>query len=134
MAQFFDFLYHSENKSQSIKYGNKIIKLYKDKAYISRAIIFIKLSLYEYYLKNQKENLAEYDLNEHVNNISELITMFGKCEIENKNSEILSQIINRLSTDKRYYEEVANKCEKRAQEYDVNMMVESYMDVYRKVI
>ena len=97
MAQFFDFLYHSENKSQSIKYGNKIIKLYKDKTYISRAIIFIKLSLYEYYLKNQKENLAEYDLNEHVNNISELITMFGKCEIENKNSEkLLIKMINHL--------------------------------------
>ena len=97
MAQFFDFLYHSENKSQSIIYGNKIISLYKDKSFISRAIIFIKLSLYEYYLKNQKENMNEYDLDEHINNISELITMFGKCEIENKNSEqYLIKMINHL--------------------------------------
>ena len=97
MAQFFDFLYHSENKSQSIIYGNKIINLYKDKSFISRAIIFIKLSLYEYYLKNQKDNMNEYDLDEHVNNISELITMFGKCEIENKNSEqYLIKMINHL--------------------------------------
>jgi hypothetical protein len=77
MSQFFNFLYHSENKSQSIIYGNKIINLYKDKSFISRSIIFIKLSLYEFYLKNQKENLNEYDLEEHVNNLSELITMFG---------------------------------------------------------
>ena len=97
MAQFFDFLYHSENKSQSIIYGNKIINLYKDKSFISRAIIFIKLSLYEYYLKNQKENLNEYDLDEHINNLSELITMCGKCEIENQNSEIyLLKMINHL--------------------------------------
>ena len=87
MSQFFNFLYHSENKSQSIIYGNKIINLYKDKSFISRSIIFIKLSLYEFYLKNQKENLNEYDLEEHVNNLSELITMFGKCEIECKNTE-----------------------------------------------
>ena len=68
-----------------------------------------------------------------VNGLREVVCGAGIL-FENKNSEILSQIINRLSTDKRYYEEVANKCEKRAQEYDVNMMVESYMDVYRKVI
>ena len=61
--------------------------MYKDKSFISTSIILIKLRLYEYYLENQKENLNEYDLNEHVNNISELITMFGKCEIESKNSE-----------------------------------------------
>ena len=87
MSQFFNFLYHSENKSQSIIYGNKIINLYKDKSFISRSIIFIKLSLYEFYLKNQTENLNEYDLEEHINNLSELITMFGKCEIECKNTE-----------------------------------------------
>ena len=97
MAQFFDFLYHGENKTQSIIYGNKIINLYKNKTFISRAIIFIKLSLYEYYLKNQKENISEYDLDEHINNISELITMFGKCEIENKNSEkYLKKMLNHL--------------------------------------
>ena len=87
MAQFFNFLYHNEDKTQSIIYGNKIINLYKDKSYISRSIIFIKLSLYEFYLKNQKENLNEYDLEEHINNLSELITMFGKCEIESKITE-----------------------------------------------
>ena len=87
MAHFFSFLYHSENKKQSIIYGNKIINLYKDKSFISRSIIFIKLTLYEFYLKNQKENLNEYDLDEHINNLSELITMFGKCEIESEVSE-----------------------------------------------
>lgn len=68
-----------------------------------------------------------------VNGLREVVYDAGIL-FENKNSEILSQIINRLSTDKHYYEEVADKCEKRAQEYDVNMMVESYMEVYRKVI
>ena len=87
LSQFFKFLYHYENKKQSIIYGNKIINSYKDKSSISTAIIFIKLSLYENYLKNQKDNLNEYDLEEHVNNISELITMIGKCELNDKNSE-----------------------------------------------
>lgn len=68
-----------------------------------------------------------------VNGLREVVSGAGIL-FENKNSEILSQIINRLSTDKQYYEEVAKMCEKRAQEYDVNVMVESYMEEYSKVI
>ena len=97
MAQFFNFLYHSEDKTQSITYGNKIINLYKDKPFISRAIIFVKLTLYEYYIKKQKENYSEYDTNEHLNNISELLTMFGKCDIEGEiTAKYLIKMINHL--------------------------------------
>ena len=97
MSQFFNFLYHSEDKTQSIIYGNKIINLYKNKLFISRTVVFIKLSLYEYYLKCQKGSLSQYDTNEHLNNISELIIMFGKCEIDGEHSEkYLIKMINHL--------------------------------------
>ena len=97
LAQFFNFLYHSEDKTQSIIFGNKIINLYKNKPFISRAVIFVKIILYEYYLKNQKKNYSEYNNNEHLNNISELLTMFGKCEIEGELEEkYLIKMINHL--------------------------------------
>ena len=97
MAQFFNFLYHSEDKTQSIIYGNKIINLYKDKPFISRAIIFVKLTLYEYYLKKQKDNYSNYDTNEHFSNISELLIMFNKCEIEGEiTANYLIKMINHL--------------------------------------
>ena len=97
MAQFFDFLYHCEDKSKSIEYGNKIIELYRKKSYVSRAVIFIKLTLYENLLKIQKKSFSEYNIEEHLNNISDLITMFGNCEIENEESErYLIKMINHL--------------------------------------
>ena len=97
MAQFFNFLYHCEDKTQSIEYGNKIINLYKQKQIISRAVIFVKITLYEYYLKIQKENHIDYNINEHLNNLTELLTMFDKCEIEEKEAEkYLTKMINYL--------------------------------------
>lgn len=97
MAQFFDFLYHCEDKTKSIEYGNKIIELYRKKSYVSRAVIFIKLTLYENLLKIQKKSFSEYNLEENLNNISDLITMFGNCEIENEESErYLIKMINHL--------------------------------------
>lgn len=53
---------------------------------------------------------------------------------ENKNSEMLARIINNLSTDKHYYQEIAKKCSQRAEQYDIKGMVDSYMDVYNDVI
>ena len=97
MSQFFNFLYHAEDKTESINYGSKIINLYKNKSFISIPIISIKITLYEYYLKNQKENYSEYDTDEHLNNISELLIMFSKCEIEGEiNEKYLIKMINHL--------------------------------------
>ena len=97
MSQFFNFLSHAEDKTESINYGNKIINLYKNKSFISIPIISIKITLYEYYLKNQKENYSEYDTDEHLNNISELLIMFSKCEIEGEiNEKYLIKMINHL--------------------------------------
>ena len=97
LAQIFSFLYQSEDKTSSIIYGNKIINLYKNKQFVSKAIIFVKITLYEYYLETQNDNYSEYDINEHLNNISELLTMFGKCEIEEKTTEkYLIKMLNHL--------------------------------------
>ena len=97
MSQIFSFLYHCEDKKQSIIYGNKIINLYKNKSFISRTVIYIKLTLYEYYLKTQKGIISEFDTNEHLNNISELLIMFGKCEIDcEKTEKYLIKLINYL--------------------------------------
>lgn len=42
----------------------------------------------------------------------------------------LAKEINQLSTDYNYYSKIAMKCELRAKEFDINIMVDKYLDVY----
>ena len=51
-----------------------------------------------------------------------------------KDAIALAKIIDRLHTDKDYYHTVADRCYKRALEFDVNKMVEGYIDIYRSLI
>lgn len=46
----------------------------------------------------------------------------------------LAEAIERLSNDKEYYNQVANKCWERAQMYDIQKMVDSYHQVYMDCI
>lgn len=68
-----------------------------------------------------------------VNGLREVVGGAGVL-FENKNAEMLADIISHLSTDKKYYGDVSTKCLERAQEYDLKKMVDSYMEVYRNVI
>lgn len=45
----------------------------------------------------------------------------------------LASIIQRLSEDKAYYRQVAEKCWERAQMYDIQKMVDSYSDLYKSL-
>ena len=45
----------------------------------------------------------------------------------------LSSLISSLILDKTRYKEIASKCLNRSYEYDINKMVEKYIDVYKKI-
>lgn len=68
-----------------------------------------------------------------VNGLREVVGGAGLL-FENKDSDALAAYINKLYTDKKYYDKIADKCSLRATEYDIKRMIESYMNVYKKVI
>lgn len=49
-------------------------------------------------------------------------------------SNQLAEIISRLASDTKYYHEIAKRCQKRASEYDINIMVQKYMAIYHEII
>lgn len=46
----------------------------------------------------------------------------------------LAEIVTHLLDDKEYYEHVKNRCQKRAEEYDIQTMTKAYLNVYREVL
>ena len=68
-----------------------------------------------------------------VNGLREVVGGAGLL-FENKNPEALSKILSKLSEDKAFYDEIAEKCIVRASEYDANNMIQSYLSVYNKVL
>lgn len=46
----------------------------------------------------------------------------------------LAEIVTHLLDDKDYYEQVKNRCQKRAEEYDIQTMTKAYLNVYREVL
>ena len=69
----------------------------------------------------------------NVNGLREVISGAGVL-FDNKNADELAQIISRLADDKEYYNEVKNRCLKRATDYDINKTVVEYMSAYQKVL
>ena len=69
----------------------------------------------------------------NVNGLREVVGGAGVL-FENKDSEALSKIILKLATDKIYYQDVAQKCSLRANNYDVSLMVDSYLKVYNEIM
>jgi glycosyltransferase involved in cell wall biosynthesis len=49
------------------------------------------------------------------------------------NAEALAKEIEHLMADKDYYNEVAQKCMKRAEEYDISKMVDGYERIYESI-
>lgn len=47
--------------------------------------------------------------------------------------EALAALIKQLHDDKTYYQQVADKCYERAQQFDIQKMVEKYNEVYERV-
>ena len=50
-----------------------------------------------------------------------------------EDDEALAALIKQLHDDKTYYQQVADKCYERAQQFDIQKMVEKYNEVYEKV-
>ena len=53
---------------------------------------------------------------------------------DNKDCDTLASILKRLNDDKEYYDEIAKKCTKRAQLFDISKMVSLYISLYKDVI
>ena len=65
----------------------------------------------------------------NVNGLREVVQDAGEL-FELCNSDELAKILRRLECDDRYYNEMAERCCKRAFEYDIYQMVEKYLSVY----
>lgn len=68
----------------------------------------------------------------NVNGLREVVGGAGLL-FENRDSETLSQIILKLSTDHIYYQQIAKNCSQRAKVYDVSGMVDNYLKIYKEV-
>ena len=69
----------------------------------------------------------------NVDGLREVVNGAGLL-FENSNSQALADTILTLYNDKKLYDNVAEKCEKRAGEFDINKMVDSYLDVYNSLL
>ena len=68
-----------------------------------------------------------------VNGLREVVKDAGEL-FELCNSDDLAKILQRLESDKLYYNDMVIRCRKRASEYDINNMVSKYMKVYKEVM
>lgn len=48
-------------------------------------------------------------------------------------AKALASIIHRLSNDSDYYQQIANACHERAQQYDIKKTVKEYLNIYKHV-
>ena len=69
----------------------------------------------------------------NVNGVKEILDGYGLL-FEKGNEKELAELIMKLESDKIFYDQVANTCSIRAQEYDITKMVDSYIDEYKKLI
>lgn len=65
--------------------------------------------------------------------LSEVVKGAGVL-FEQGNVKMLSEQINALLTDGKYYEEIAHKCLLRAQRYDIYTMEKQYEEIYQSVM
>lgn len=68
-----------------------------------------------------------------VNGLREVVGGAGLL-FENKNADALADLIIKLKTQPDYYFQISHACEARSKEFDVNAMVESYLQVYNALI
>lgn len=69
----------------------------------------------------------------NVNGIKEITEGAGVL-FEEQNERELADILLKLSTDKVYYNEIAERCFLRAKEFDISKTVEGYLRIYEKIM
>ena len=50
-----------------------------------------------------------------------------------EDAEALAKIIQHLHDDKKYYQEIADRCYERAKQFDIKKMIDAYAHVYEKI-
>ena len=68
-----------------------------------------------------------------VNGLREVVKDAGIL-FDLNNSEQLATILLRLSSDKEYYEKTVSQCRNRASQYDIQQMVDKYLNVYQEIV
>ena len=69
----------------------------------------------------------------NVNGLREVVEGAGEL-FELCHSDELARILLHLSSDEVYYNEMVARCRKRASEYDIQKMVDSYINVYHEFV
>lgn len=67
----------------------------------------------------------------NVNGLKDVVEGAGEL-FESGDSDELSAILMKLASDEHYYNEVVNRCLKRAEEYDISIVADKYQAEYEK--
>jgi len=68
----------------------------------------------------------------NVDGIKEVVEGYGLL-FERGNVKELANLITKLTVDKEFYAKVAQQCFERAQDFDINNMIDQYISLYKKV-
>ena len=68
-----------------------------------------------------------------VNGLKEVTKGYGLL-FPHEDAKALAEEINRLASDETYYNEIAERCYKRALEFDISNTVSGYADVYKNIL
>lgn len=81
------------------------------------------------------EGMAMYkpSIASDVDGIREIIDGYGLL-FEKGNEKKLASLLLKLESDKEFYQKISKACYERAKEYDINKMVDSYIDEYKKLL
>lgn len=69
----------------------------------------------------------------NVDGLREVVAGAGEL-FELYNADQLATILSKFDSDKDYYSYIANRCSQRALEFDIEVMVGKYIDIYKKVL
>ena len=76
--------------------------------------------------------MRTYFITSDVDGLREVVNGYGLL-FPHADDNALASIIQRLSEDKDYSQQVADKCWEQAQMYDLQRMVDSYNELYRSL-
>lgn len=68
-----------------------------------------------------------------VNGLREVVQGAGVL-FELNNSDELAKILMKLNSDKEYYKMISDRCKVRASLYDIQKMIDGYMNLYQKFV
>lgn len=67
-----------------------------------------------------------------IKGVGDVVENYGLL-FEKGNEKDLSKLVYKLYCDNEYYKRIADQCYRRAQDFDINKMVEHYVNIYEKL-